>query len=546
MTAVRFSVPSGFRLEHQTRAVSPDEAVAILGTGRQRRYTSVIRRESDCLLTKDILRCPCCGRSTPAYNRFMKGGPVGFPEEACIPKSEIKAWMNNLSLFTEDNELQLNRVWNGKRFICPHCGMTSLKDDGRCQAEIRAEKGTIRFTVFDIRGIDVSRYLQDAARQGFLLLFPLRETVCFSAGKAWLTVYDECGHALEIRDVSVPNKDWSRSKTCWLLTRSERARKLLAQVFETVWNGPLPYALPELSAPDRFLLLNRHRGFDREFFDMIPTDGVGGIDRSFRTAARRLRETRRLPRVFESSGLPDKKCIRRSLFEMPYLFFFLPELRSLWDVFGNVDQFHAFLDLLVSCDLLLFLHFYPAAEIYFRDYAAVKGARGLMRVISHSEGLEKLRTCALRYAAGSEILRSCERQRWTKGQAEPRRASDYYPPGVRVGIRYRDLIVDGLLFTWLRKQSDFIRAGRALHNCLASYGPLEMRVLGICKGEKALAAVEVRKERIVQAYMAYNVRIDRESSLWASIGRWAELCRFRVPEIADGEFIDVDNFELPF
>ena len=106
--------------------------------------------------------------------------------------------------------------------------------------------------------------------------------------------------------------------------------------------------------------------------------------------------------------------------------------------------------------------------------------------------------------------------------------------------------MDGLLFSWLRKKSDFIRAGRALHNCLASYEPHEMRVLVICKGEKALAAVEVREERIIQSYMAYNARIDRESSLWASIGRWAELCRFRIPQYVEEDFIDVDNFDLPF
>ncbi len=526
-TVVRFSLPNGYRLIHRTRTVSLEEAAAILCTKRQRRYTSVSRGGDDrFVLRQDAVICPFCGHRTPAYDRFTEPKPAGYGEESRIPAPEINAWLTNLSLFEDEQKLILNHVWSGDGFSCGHCKMFSPGYENSCEVELTIDKGVIRFTLFNCSaGKDVSGYLMAVACRGQLLHFPLRETLCFAKGKTWLAVFDNNDQTVMIRDISVPNKDWSRSAAFNLLLRSRLARRKLAQAFAAVWGGPLPYAQAELN-PGKFLELNRHRGFDRCFFDMLPFDDDG--ERSFRSASRRLRDARKLPKLYAGSGLPDKKSIRRNLFQMPYLFWYLPELRTMWKVFDNVDLFNAFLNRSVCCYFLAFLHFYPMAADFFRDCSAEKGAQGLLRILSRFDGAEKLQAYALRYSAGSEALRRTERKRWREWDTVLRSSFDIFPQGVKAGIRCRDVeISGGYSIGWLREKRQFVQAGEELGNCLSHYGPDRMKAAVVRKGAAILAAVEVRGDLIVQAAGHHNLPIDRESSLWKALVQWASICRFR-------------------
>ena len=543
-SVISFSIPNGFRFNHHTRTVRLDEAAAILCTRRQRRYSSVTRRDLDFTLRQDAVVCPYCGRSTPAYDRFMEEDkPAGYVAEPRISAPEINAWLMNRSLFEDDQELVLNNVWNEDYFQCPRCGRISFAYPTSSRVELSIAKGVIRFTAFDSQGgLDVSSYLMAAAVSGYQLRFPLCETVCFAkGGKTWMSVVDARNHVLKIRDISVPNTDWYHSKVCLLLTHSRLARRKLAQAFESVWNSPLPYTHAELT-PETFLLLNRHRGFSRIFFDMLPSDD-GMIDRSFRSTARRLWAVQLLTKLYASSGLPTQKTIKKNFYEMPYLFWYLPELVKLWGAFDNTDLFNVFLKRTACYDVLTFFHFYPTCIDFFCDFAREKGCKAFIRIISRAEDLEKVQAYAWRYACGNDSLRRSERKRWKNWDSILRSDisfSGIFPPGIRAGVRYRNLDVAGFQFCWLTGKKAFVQAGEALDNCLAEHGPDDMKVAVIRQGAAILAAVELRNGRITQAKMHHNLPIDRESRLWEAIIKWSMICHYSI------DIPEEDDDLLPF
>ena len=401
----------------------PEEAAAILSTRRQRRYTSARREGDRCRLVRHVAVCPCCGRNSPAYADFLS--PTEDGREPGIPAKRIREWGAGISFFPEDDELRFNAPWNEESFICPRCAGAAREDEEDWEVSVRWERDRVTMTVYECTPRDITDCLVQATREKYRLRLPLKETVVFALGKGRtvLTVSDSADRPLKIRDVSEPNLHWSCSFTSRILTISAAARRKLAQAFAAAGGAPLPFVRAEMT-PERFLALCRFRGYGRDFYDALPLDRAGNLDRSFRTAARRMRDIRSLPRIFRESGLPDKKSIRRLFFETrPQLFWYCREAAVLWPMLGDVNVFRAFLNKSTGQEVLAFLHFSPSAAVWFRDYAAERGGRGLASLLSKREGLEQLLFSAVRYAAGSEAYRRKVRRSWTVGQTPTVRLS---------------------------------------------------------------------------------------------------------------------------
>ena len=528
MDTVRFSVPNGFRHERTASVLPLDDAVALLVTKKQRRYTRAVRRGEQAELIRDRVVCPC-GAHTPAYAPFVPSDPDMGGDGIRIPAPEVRSWADNLSLFPDDDVLVFHgKGWNGQSFTCPRCSLTSRAFSSSTEAEIRVEKGLVCFTVFDAAA-DVAESLLAAARKGVRLCFPLRETLCLAGGKAWLTVYDAGDRPLRIRDVTEPNEHWLRSEACLLLTRSVVARRKLLQALSLFWEGPLPFTAAQLTDPAQLLSLSRFRGFPRSFYDMLPTDGAGALEPGFRAAARKLRSLRRLPALFDASGLPGKKSVRRHFFAHPELFWFLREARVLWELVGDVNLFCAVLNKSCCFELLAALHAYPGAEVFLRDYAARKGAGALVELAGRYEDLEKALAYAIGYAAAGEPLRRREQKRWKDRRYVFQSSLCASPAAVLPALRTRDRTVDGFRFVWLRTKEAFNSAGRALRNCLGEYSPATMTAAVIRQDGRSLAAVEVSKNCIVQALGAHNTPLDPEGAPGRALAKWAELCGFWLP-----------------
>ena len=546
---VRFRVPDGFRVRRLEETAALDAAAALLSTRRQRRYTSALRLGETCRLTRHVAVCPCCGRNTPAYEGFLH--PSEEEGEPRIPAERIWAWSVNLSFFPEEDELRFNEPRQEESFTCPHCSRTSRRGTGEREVVILPEKDWVRMTVLAAAPGDLASGLVRAAAEGFRPCLPMKETVDFALGKgrAVLTVSDGRDRPLKIRDVSEPNAHWKDSLVCELLTVSAAARRKLAQAFADAGGAPLPFAHGELT-PDRFLELCRYRGYEREFYEALPLDRDGKLDRSFRADARRLRDARRLPRVYREAGLPDKKSIRRVFFQTrPQFFWYCREAAFFWKLLGDVNVFRSFLSRNTCQDVLAFLHFYPSAEVFFRDYAARKGGRALVQLLSERSFLQELLSCAVRYAAGSEACRRNERKRWDDRRALTAAAARGFDLPVCFRTENRDVEVGGFLFRWLRNRAAFVRAGRALGNCLAEYQPGDNRVAVAWQGDTPAAAIEVSpRGEILQALGPCNQYLNRQSRVYRALKAWAERCRFRIREHVDPD--ELDEFDdwgpLPF
>ena len=544
--SVYFRVPDGFRLRCLEETAPLDDAAALLSTRRQRRYTSARRQGERCRLTRHVVVCPCCGRNTPAYEDYLY--PSDREGEARVPAEQIWTWSVNLSLFPEEDELTFHVPRKETRFTCPHCSMTSREYAGDREAVVCWEKDRVSLTVFDCPPRELSACLVQAAAEGYRPRLPLKETAVFALGKgrAFLTVSDGAGRPLKIRDVSEPNSHWKSSLVCELLSASAAARRKLAQAFAAAGGAPLPFTRAELT-PDRFLDLCRFRGFAREFYDALPLNRDGVLDRSFRTAARRLRDARRLPRLYREAGLPDKKSIRRIFFQTrPQLFWYCREAAGLWGLLKDVNVFRSLLDKGTAQEVLTFLHLYPAALVFFRDYAARKGGRALVQLLADRRGLAGVLFCAVRYAAGSETCRRNERRLWDERRELSAAAARGFDLPVSFRTETRDMEVGGIRFLWLRNRAAFVRAGRALGNCLAEYQPGENRVAVAWQGDQPAAAIEVSpRGMILQALGPCNEPLDRRGRVFRALSAWAERCRFRIPEPPYAGDPDEEE-ELPF
>lgn len=548
--SVEFRVPDGYRIRELEDTVTLDEAAACLGTRRQRRYTAARRQGNECRLIRHVAVCPCCGRNTPAYAAFLH--PSEEPEESRVPAERIWSWSLNLSLFPEEDELRFNEPLEEESFTCPRCSRTSREYTGDRAAVILPEKDRVRMTVFGCTSGDLSACLVQAAAEGRRPRLPLKETVVFSLkrGRAVLTVSDAADRPLKIRDVSEGNLHWRSSLVCDLLTASAAARRKLAQAFAEAGGAPLPFAHGELT-PDRFLALCRFRGYDREFYDALPLDRAGLLDRSFRAAARRLQDARSLPRLYLEAGLPDKKSVRRIFFETrPQYFWYCREAAALWDFLRDVNVFRSLLGKGTAPDVLAFLHFYPAALVYFRDYAARKGKKALVQLLAERQFLEQVMTGAVRYAAAGEAGRRNERRSWDDRKTLTAAAERGLDLPVSYRTDYRDAEAGGLRFRWLRNRADFVRAGRALGNCLAEYRPGDNRVAVAWQGDAPAAAIEVSpRGELLQVLGPGNRFLDRKGRVWRAVTIWADRFRFRfrapLDELDFLAGID-DEEELPF
>lgn len=521
-------IPDGYRVIKKERTVDIATAGAWMSTKRQHRYTSARRQGDEAVVTRHVVSCPHCGHEVPAYPRFLG---KGVPAER-VPRTVVEQWASDqMTLYdVVDRHLRFNRVVRpGAVYLCPRCGKSSRAGTRPTMLYIRGEEGRISLSV-DRGGLRGLLELPDNGEDGELTL-PIGETVTFDLdrGKVVLTAADANGREAAFYDAAEEPVLWERSAVYAVLARSAMARRKLRAVFADLYGSPLPFERSE-TGPNEFVDMTAFRGFSREFYEAVPYEpGTHRVDRSFREAAAALQDASALPALYDASGLPGSKAIRRRFFRDQGLFFYLKEAKLLWDMVEEPNAFRRLLDLGHFYEVLAYLHRYPGTEVFFRDY---RRERGVNRLVGRICGRWRdVRSAALCYVSLSPADRETERAGWS------RRRHDLlveYGPAYSLPLptgcgRAKDCTVDGYSFTWLRSRRAYQAAGKALNNCLGDWSSGSNPVIVVKKGSECRAAIEMMENDVMQIRGPNNDSIAGDEELQKTVRKWAEKFRLRMP-----------------
>ncbi len=479
------------------------------------------------MITTHDIQCPFCGSLTPAYPRYIQRNAA--EPQSMISRADIESWGDNYSFFPEDQELRFNaEVWQGAEFSCPICGRVSAPHTAGLEVRIQTAGRRITLTLDYSAAGQIGELLVTAANEGRILRFPLKETVCFDLGKGrvYLCLNDADGFLLKTRDTTEANDHWRSSSARAVLEKYALARRKLAAAFRALWNQPLPYSNAELK-PESFLLMTRFCAYPRSFFEGIPYNRNGQVDRSFLKACRKLRSSDKLPMLYGASSLPKAKSIRRVFFTSPELFLYFNEAEILWSLAGDVNYFRTILESAYLFGLLAYIHRFPGAVIFFRDYIDFKGIAGFLRLLDRS--WYHVQNYAAKYAAMSESGRRAARKTWTERDAIIRHAAEPFsvPNPIKRSLNRND-IVGGYRFEMLRTNVDFVSAGQALDNCLVDWDASMNPVFVMKKGDMIEAAVEICRNNVIQARGPGNDSLMHDPILLPVLKKWARRNRLTL------------------
>lgn len=537
------TVPDGFTVTEEHVTMPLDAAARLLRTKRRRRYTSALKCADTAVLTRHFFTCPHCRRRTPAYPHFA-------PHKKCIPsdvtRRTVAEWSApQLSMFENDNSmLYLNKPMAGEQvFSCPCCGIVSYPAAEPFRVSMGSHDSSIVLsrTTFTLDAL-FSMLPED---DSISFLPPITESVIFdfSAGKVFLSITDTRGTQLCRQDVSTIPNIWNNSALYILLCSNTLVQRKLRQLFSAHMQMPFPFSDYELSA-ERFVTVTRFQGFPRGFYDAIPyTVKTGLLDESFEAVSPALRNADNLPALYNGSGLPQMKTLRKVFFTNPGFFFYLTEAASLWNIIQDPNLFRTMLNLPGIYKLFAFLHQFPGTADFFRNYTAVHGAKSLTDLLANFSG--SVKQFAIQYSAMSPAARKHETFIFERDHnlldftlsltySTPVYSSETEP--------IPDTIVNGFRFLRLRTTRDYTATGRALNNCLNSAYPSDNVIICIEKDSEILAAIEIKDDLVLQARTHGNADMDKSPQIYAAYKKWAKHNALRI--LSEDSDVEPGN-ELP-
>ena len=525
-------VPDGYVEVKRTVRVGRETAARWLKGARQRKYDRAAR-DGDCIaLTRELIRCPHCGfewrRDSLRYT----------PKR--LPDSAIDAWLaqEDGARPLELPACQLSRYGR----VCPRCHRFSDPCKGTTHVHIAADADGVLFA-YQSADIHVLLKLMDQLSAPSLeVSLPFTEAVRFdlASGRAVLRIVDAEGSEVLSTDVTAERQTWEQYQSHALLTDNWLVRRRLAQAFTAAWGQALPFAQRKL-LPEHFLLMTQFQRYPREFYAVVPYDlSTGNLDEGFRTVVEKLRDARDLPALYNASGLPRIKTVRRLFFQHPGFFFYLDEAAALWGALRDPNHFTRLMTHPLAFGLLTFFHQYPRAVEFIRDWAQCKDVSDLVKHIE--ERWEQLSVYMLYYAAMSLHARDVERRQWKKAWAcEIPVVSFSTVLAIRNALG--DCEIDGYSFVRLCSTRDCRAVGRAMENCLVNWRIGMNPVFAVMRDGEYAAAIELDGDEVVTALAPHNREINRETPLWRAIEKWMRAHRLRLGDNVwtDGDLEDIED-----
>ena len=213
------TVYDGWRLIRLEKRMDIPEAARLLcGRGRRRWANAVIEGE-EAVLTGHAIRCPACGRDTPAYGD--QGGRG-------VNKPRVLRWAaRQASLFAQpERELVLSEVALPEGyFTCPHCRGCFPKNHRREQVRLerKGQKLMLSLVTADLR--ELLSLVDGGSALGIRLPLTEQLTFHFGRGRVVFSVTAADGACLLTRDVTDECYGWTESRICQLLATHRVLRR---------------------------------------------------------------------------------------------------------------------------------------------------------------------------------------------------------------------------------------------------------------------------------------------------------------------------------
>ena len=239
MTLPRF----GYTVIWQEKEIDRDRAAEYLTPKRQRKITKAAMGEQTVTVERTVIRCPRCGKDTPAYTDLSDRPEMDEPFRS-IPAWRIAEWADRQTrLFRRQSpELRFREpMLPQKWFICPLCRMASKESVGDVRVRITETQKRIRVSVAlgieDLFAIPWVSSLQIGNEE-------LYETVAFHFQKhrIYLTVEDENGVRYATRDISnVTMKEIADEPVIKAIRLYKPVSRALKRCFTEKYGGKLPF-----------------------------------------------------------------------------------------------------------------------------------------------------------------------------------------------------------------------------------------------------------------------------------------------------------------
>ena len=300
-------------------------------------------------------------------------------------------------------------------------------------------------------------------------------------------------------------------------------KKLLISAFAQFYVGDFPFEINEITL-DTLILINRFRGYPKDFYSAIPfSENSLKSEDSFSETADMLMAAQYadIDAVYRHFGLPEKKSIRRIIYQNPALVFYANEILRL--PFRNTDILQQILSSEIIYSLLSKLHTFPGIITLISDKIESAGeinawmfVKKMLHNIEYAAGMYLI-------SAPKNQLRMLRRKSSDAGyDVEYGAVLPYSLPIPRKGSDISSDKIGDYDFIAPKSTFELDKAGRELHNCLVDYRRCGRQVIIVKKDSICVAAIEINKDEVVQALLKMNEPIEDNEELYCAFKIWTE------------------------
>lgn len=555
MSSIKFSIPLGYTVTKKVSVLDVDAAVKILSSRKRRKYIQAHRSDYDLFaeLRADIWKCPYCNleySATLMDNRtheFCKSPR----HEDNISRRLIEKWgTHQLSLFgneCEDLVFAPVPVITGE-WTCPKCHRKSNASMGErtVYVEYDGQKVRIRAEICDLGEFLSIPWMSCGT---ITLQFPIYEVLTFNFNTSHTYIELQSDNRLPVatRDITSQPSVWEKGVIYRLISDNVIISRTIKRIFLEKFGGVLPFEKNEL-VPNKYILMTRFVGFPRRFYDAIPyARGTYQIEQTFCKVADKLHKTEDALLLFQKSGIPKCKSIKKLFFTNLGLLFYVDECEKLWKVINDINHFRYLMKCENIFDVLALLHQRPLLFGLILDYANIKGVRSMIGMLVNNWVMSI--DYAIDYCTMNDAMKEAEHKKWKDYDVKCYRYNEnddydddeyddeyddpfYFRRHNSIALfsipmktpdeSIQDCIIDGFSFSWLRCGNDYYMAGEALRNCLIGWHSMNNPVVVVKKNEKIVAAIEVAPRGVLQVQGYRNTNVSRVPGLSEAYQKWLE------------------------
>lgn len=561
----KLDIPLGITIHETKKDIGIKAAADIIASKSRTKYSYAIRREDSAALIKHVAICGHCKSAFPAYH-------VNLPDDESSILTHGPAFTNEVVREWKDEQLSLFEpifktvklnvpLSRGQQRICPKCFFEQTVTSSIRHVIITESKYKFCISCQILNMSELVNELRSFAPPDIHFnAFPMTESLEFNIrkGRAVYKIKGKDDNVLFIRDITEDYYPLNGGVMQDLVSRNKDVSKRVRRFFRSFWTeNAFPFNNCEC---DIYTLIQMTRfvGYPASFYSYIPyCSGTSKLIAGKRKSVSLLHWANNAEAVYNASGLPAYKSIRKEFFSNPGLLFYADEAAALWKVINNCDLFRMIASSSEAAIIFGNIHVFPRLLEFYSAYSSAHSEAALC--IALTARLQMFNRCGIYYCSLNDYLRaseiksiknvvdslcSCyddaddENNALLQGDSAYVFFADFSYPMHSISSPVYSCYVNGYKFLWLHSKNDYMRCGNALHNCLTRWSPDQNPVIAIFDGDKCVGAAEIEGDRIVQAFTIRNNHIQSDKKLYGAFLRWVKIQKLYYCDYDDDDYDD--------